>query len=214
LTATRFVGLALMGYPAAETWGMARGRRRMGMCLLLGVVACLGIAVFFLWCQEQFGRWDLYLCLNEIGWQTQRDYLAVLKWQSYRPAPLFGPDGAFCPDRLSRNFVPLMAGFFVWLLWREYRGRGFRARAGLYLCAGLLFYLAIGGKAGSNMGSMVRIALPVYVLLVLATVHQFRTAVEGSISRRGKWLLIGLGAGSLLLQAFLAYRFTHRLWVA
>ncbi len=212
LTATRYVGLAMTGYPVVREW--CGERRRMGWCIVLAGVACLGVVAFFAWCQAAFGRWDLYLRLNEIGWQTHADYFAVFRPESYRPAPLFGPDGAFCPDRFSRNFVPLTTLFFGGLLWREWRCERLRERVGLYVCAGLLFYLAIGGKAGNNMGSMLRIVLPVHVLLVLAAVHQHTSSETTALSARRKWLLAGGGAVALLMQAYLAYRFTHRLWVA
>jgi hypothetical protein len=210
LTATRFVGVAVVGFPVVHGWLQ---RRRLWPRVLLATVAMLGVLAFFAYCQAKFGRWEAYLRANEAGWRTRGDYFAVLRPSSYRPTWPATPDGAFCPDRFSRNAVPLTALFFAGLLWRESGGLC-RNRAALLLIAGLLFYLAIGGKAGNNMGSMLRVLLPVHVVLVLCAVRDSATTCERNFSMRSRVALLALIVVCVCLQGYLVYRFTHGLWVA
>jgi hypothetical protein len=226
MCATRFVGVAVVVYPLLQAW-LERPRREAGWGawlrtswprLALPAAASLGALAYFAFCHFRFGHWDLYMYGSKLGWDVSADYLGALNPLAYRPSPPVKPDGSFCPDRLNTWFAPLLLVLAGGLLLAEYRwrtllGRGWRVRASLYAGAGLLFYLTAAAKVSTHMGSMSRLALPVYVLLVLAAVHLLRGAPISCWGRTARALVL-LGVASLALQLFLTYRFTHALWVA
>jgi hypothetical protein len=114
--------------------------------------------------------------------------------------------------------VILFAAFFI-LEWRHRRvdpQGGWRERAGYYLCAALMFYICVSGHGTRGMSSMLRFALPVQVMFVLAGATLARTAWEQGRfrSRRAMALLSAWCALSLACQIGMTFRFTHWLWVA
>ena len=74
----------------------------------------------------------------------------------------------------------------------EARIRPGRLGSRLYLGIFLLFWLAVAAKAEIKMSSMLRISLPIYVCLVLATLNQLR---RFPIQPTRKWLWIAAVRG-------------------
>jgi hypothetical protein len=117
--------------------------------------------------------------------------------------------------------VPLTVLLFGVLLLAELRwGRGTssegrRERAGLMLAAGLMFYVAASGLAGSGFVSMVRYTFCVHVALVVATVHLLGQLPAVRARPWGAALLFFVPMGaSLVVQGMLIRLFTHGQWVA
>jgi hypothetical protein len=229
LTATRLVGLPVVVYPLlrcrldpsgpipAGPWPRLR---RYLPALATAAFASLGAGLFFLYCRCRFGQWDLFQKSQFAGWRASANHLAFFSWRTYCPEPPFLRDGFLNPVWFSQFAVPFTVLMAAVLLVLEYRrrgspaGQGWRARAGWYACAALMFYISVCGNATTGMYSMVRYLLPIDVLLTLAVVHWLSQAHSGS---RGPWFryLMTTWIGiSFLLQAWLTYRFTHAQWVA
>ena len=231
MTATRLVGVPLAVYPLFRAW-LCRTRggdpaKRWGWQqavrpLLIGSITMLGALSFFAYCHFRFGHWDIYMKTEEVGWGVHPDYFALfserifhIHWPSLHEP---GGDGEF----LSRLSVPLTVILFTVFLILEWRHRrvdppgGWRERAGYYLCAALMFYICVSGHGTRGMSSMVRFALPVQVMLVLAGTDFARSAWEQGRfdSRRALVSLIAWCTLSLACQLGMTYRFTHWLWVA
>ncbi len=225
MTATRIVGLPLAACPllltlAALPWGERRWREVVRTGLLCGA-ASLGAVLFFAFCQGQYGRWDVYLYAQEAGWGVRPDYLALFKVSAYRPEMLFfGSDGTLDPNALSRWTVPLTVLLFGGLLLAELRwGRGTpaegrRERVGLMLAAGLMFYVAASGLAGSGFVSMVRYTFCVHVALAVAGAHLLGQIPAVRARTWGAALLLVPAVASAVLQGMLIRLFTHGEWVA
>jgi hypothetical protein len=85
-----------------------------------------------------------------------------------------------------------------------------------------MFYIALTGKANSNLDSMSRYTLPVYVLMVLnfAELKKIsRPALSGektgSVFFSGsRWKLVLMLVLGLGVECWFMYRFTHGRWVA
>jgi hypothetical protein len=225
MTATRIVGLPLAACPlllaAAALAGGERCWREVVRAALLCGAASLGAALFFAFCQWQYGRWDAYMYAQAAGWGVKPDYLALFKGFAYRPgALLFGDDGTVVPNALSRWAVPLTVLLSGGVLLAELRwGRGTsvegrRERAGLMLAAGLMFYVAASGLAGSGFVSMVRYTFCAHVALAVAAACLL--AQLPTVRARAWWvaLLIVPVVASAVVQRMLIRLFTHGEWVA
>ncbi len=230
MTATRLVGLPLAIYPLARTLlGATPGsgpflRDRLQRCtvpLLIGLATAGGALSFFLFCQVRFGRWNLYMLTQHIGWGITPHYLAIFSRRVLRLRSAYPQTGGFDSDFISRLSVPLYLGAFVLLLGIEYWLRrrqgpsGIRRRACLYLCAWLPFYISVSSMASRGMGSMIRHSLCVQVLLALALGHLLTQAQRDAATvRLGRLLPVLCVPVFLACELLLLYRFTHGGWVA
>jgi hypothetical protein len=228
MTATRLVGLPVVVYPLASLWLQADWRRRGALAdvlrrsagpLLVGAVAALGVASYFVYCQIQFGRWDLYIKTQEAAW-----YVKPYAWALFSPrifeVGLPELKRGVDPDFLSRAATLFLVLAFAALpaleVWRATRrGDGsWRGRAALYLAAFLLFWGPLCGYWWDHFRSMIRYALPVLVLLVLAVLHGLARRGVAEPGPRVRLLLGAWAAVSVCLQLALAFRYTHDHWVA
>lgn len=223
MTATRLVGAPLAIYPFCQ-WLAARrtpGHRAGHLtCGAAAVVTGLGAVSFLAYCQVRFGAWDLYMKTNEAGWGVHPHALGFLHPKAYtwpRRWPIFA-DGFVNPYAVSRLCLPVLLlalaalSITEWRLARRGAGDGWRARLGLYVGAVLMLYII----SSASIGSTVRFALSVQVLITLAAAHLL-AGVELRQLRQRRWILAAVVAGQLVclvLQLGFAYRFTHGMWVA
>jgi hypothetical protein len=231
MTASRFVGAPLVIYPLLKSWlhraetsgyGDRWSWKQALPPLIVGGVGVLGALSFFVFCQLRFGQWNVYMKTSEVGWQVHPDYAALFSTRIFHihwPS-LSEPGGD--SEYLSRLCVPLILLELVLFLAIEGRRRmtdpaaNWRSRAGYYACAALMFYICASGHATRGMSSMVRFALPIQVMFVLAAVHLARDRWEQGWfrSRRAAALFALWCLTSILCQLGMTYRFTHWLWVA
>jgi hypothetical protein len=172
----------------------------------------LGGVLFFVWCQYQFGHWDLYLRLQRLGWGNEPNFIAIFDPRSYIPK-LFFEDTTNSVCRASNLF--LLALFF-WVFRAEWLRRPLQLgkRIGLYFSATVMFFISLSGKANYNMDSMVRYNLPVFALLVLAIAQLYLE--RKSILNRW-WIYAFWKWGYLLaivVQLWMILLFTKGGWVA
>lgn len=198
LTASRLVGIPLAIYPLLRKGGKG------GVAAFL---ALTGGAVFFLYCQIQFGSWDLYLKLQILGWGNQPDYLAIFYPSSYIPR-FFFEDTVTSMSRLS---VPVCMALFIWVFFQEKKQnwKKIRERLDLYGVAFLIFYISLSGKANANMDSMIRYTFPVIVVLALCLARLEKRFLEEKPKVFWAWVLI-----SVAIQIWMTFLFTRGRWVA
>jgi hypothetical protein len=227
MTATRVIGLPLVIVPLGQCWLTAsskpQGRRKTLLIALgLAIVPSLGTLLYFGYCQMRFGHWDMYMRAHEAGWEVRPTYWAPL---SPRILSIHWPrlsQGFIDPEFLSRVATPVMFLTLIALIYLEWRWRGsgqagdWRRRAGFYICAGLMYYVAVSGHYSRHMSSMIRFSLGVDLALVLAAVHLLAQRWPFSQSSRRRigiaWAVWCLGC--FACQIALTYRYTRGKWVA
>jgi hypothetical protein len=229
MTGTRLVGLPLVIYPLycalassdAEVSGLGSRLRKSLFALVVGGIASLGGLLFFAYCSWRFGRWDLYMKTNALGWDVRTDFLAIFSTKIFH---IHWPDwrmGFIDPNYLSRLAVPVILAFFAILFWVEWKlarampTKSWRYRAGLYGCAWMLLYIPISGHS-FVCNSMIRFSLCVQAVLVLAVVNLL-THIEAFKPITTRRVKVACGIWFLVVFAFqiaLAYRYTHGEWVA
>jgi hypothetical protein len=198
LSATRLFGLPFLFYPLWQGWLMAGNSRGMPISfkklpvvqvlewVAFALAPVLGCFLYFLFCYFEFGSWDLYFKLQHLGWGNQPDYWALFQPSSYIPK-LFFEDTTNSICRASNLFIAiLMLG--LGFMERRIKSEGFWKRAGLYLGAMIVFSLCLSSKATSDMDSMVRYNLPVFILLILASLRLYLEKFNGK-SNSKQWTL-------------------------
>jgi hypothetical protein len=224
MTGTRLVGLPLVVYPLFHAWLNSEGRTtaRLVRGALLAMAATLGTGLFFAYCQHLFGHWDLYMMTNAAGWSVHPDYLGPFSMMIFHIHFPHHDEGFIDPEWVSRLSVPVMLFVFAGLFLAEGMLRlsrpewDWRKRVGLYICAGLLFYIPAAGHFSRHMSSMIRFSLCVQAVLVPAFVHMLARArpLKRSPYAWAVPLLIAHGLVSFSLHLALTYRFVHGKWVA
>jgi hypothetical protein len=216
MSCTRIVSFSAALYPAFAKWAALKaprslrsGWKTLVFPLLLGFFAICGTILYFAFLQERFGHWNLYFKLEEVGWGNHRQWLAVINPLSYLPR-FFFEDTRTSINRLS-NLSLLLMFFFAWKL--ERKRTDTIKRLGLYFTAFFLYFIPITGKAAAEMDSMVRYALPPYILLSLC----FGVLLSDGAFASGKKPRLGWTLFFLIIfgiQIGLAYRFLRGGWIA
>jgi hypothetical protein len=230
---------------------MRSGRKTRPWAWLLFVFSLAGLIGFFIFSQKHFGNWALYFQLEETGWQNHRRYFAILNPLMYLP-PVFFEDTI---QSLNKAAVTFTAYLLIVLGRAEYkalRNEGgiltgqtlfsrtsftrilasplgswcFSRRGGFFWIAFGMFYIALTGKANSNLDSMLRYTFPSYILLVMQAAELnvlrkergepslFFAGLGSCERRRVSWKFAGALLFGLGFQAWCIYRFVHGHWVA
>lgn len=224
MTATRLVGLPLALVPilrggantkeAVHTWP-----RTLMAKVVQAFLASLGGILFFVFCQQRFGQWDLYFRMQG-AWGVKPDYLAFFRLRLYQ-IDLWTWEYSSFLRQLNRLAAPITIGMFgcalaweCWLTWKT-RVRIPGIRLALYASALLLFYTPVCGMIKVEMLSMIRHVYCVHVLLVLAIIHSLsRVECKGIKEYAFIFAATGVMVVGLWLQIALASRFTTGQWVA
>lgn len=193
----------------------------------IGSLSLIGIGSFFAYCWWQWGRWDLYMWTQEIGWGLKPDYSAIFhpsSWMSWQLASGWWPQKVN-PDELSRlatsAYLVLLSGTAAAEILIRARGRsascGFRDRLPFYAAAAMMMFVSVSGLAGASFRSMIRYTFPVHVCWVIGIVGMVHALPERFRSRPRLLLIaIGLAIGiyAFVLQIRFLEMFTHWHWVA
>jgi len=205
-TATRLPGFPIAVYPVFQVLGMAR--RKIPQAILISAVAAMGLICFFVFCQIQFGEWNLYFRVSAMLAQ-RANYFAFVNPFNYVPRYFF--ENTIIS--VSRTAVP----WTVFLIGISLKiDRNVKNHFGLYSIAGGLLYLAMAARADSEMDGMIRYTLPIFALLVLCltwVLHERDFDLVKTMSVRIKSLLL---LGYLLAaatQGWMAWKFLHGTWV-
>jgi hypothetical protein len=225
MTATRWVGFPLVCYPLLHAWSnrpaaRAPGLRAYAAPLAVGAVAALGALLFFAYCHFRFGQWDLYMKSNEAGWHTHANYLGFFSYKTYKFGWHAWRDGFLDPDWFCHLCLPVYLAVFGFVLIRERRRSnaptGLGGRLGFYVCAALMFYVAVCARADCFLSCLVRFVLPVEAMLSLALVQWLSGAgAAGGCRRAWLWaILVARIVVGFIVQAAFSHRFLHGGWVA
>jgi len=221
VSATRIVGVAAAGVPIMRELVRSFSARRIPAArelvpmLVASLAVASGMVLFLVYCHLWFGRYDIYLETQRLGWGILPDYGALWKWRSF--------NFIFPIDRIATQasgIAFLLLPVFEILFALRGRSTGFSRRAPLYATAFLIFYLTLSGLMSVGFRSMVRYTLPWFVLLTLCLSHLAASLLRMRGSRsvatflnRGALVLIGAMLLSLLyfvqlphLRDFLAGR--------
>lgn len=211
LSSTRFVGVALCGFPVLLALARAfrdRKAARLPSAIVLSALALCGFLGFLLFAQLRWGRWDLYWESNRIGWDTQLGSTKLLRLSYWTDVFFFGPLPEVFGRMLTIATLVLLAPSCA-RAWRE-RARDAVPLALAALCAGLAFETIVGSQ---GMYSMIRYLLPIQAIaLLLAAMGWSR--VEGPVPVR-RLAALALGGGFLLaLQILFTIRYGQNAWVS
>ncbi len=226
MSATRIVGIPCAAFPVVRTicqngwtgWRDPRDWiRRYAPAVGLMFAAMLGAGVFLLYCLLRWGRWDMYMLTQSVGWGIEPDYLAIFKPQNYRWLVPELDD----PTEASQMAMSLGALMFVVVAICELlpairRRTAWTTRIGIYFCAAIVFYVSVSGVASVQMESMLRYQFCAHALIVLALLHflhQFRIlpVVVRAFGMAMTSLIIAAGFG---VQGWYVWNFTRACWVA
>ena len=226
MSATRIVGIPCAVYPLVRSifvkgWNGLRDTRswlrEYGPALGLTIVAMFGAALFFIYCQVRWGRWDMYMLTQSAGWSIEPDYLAVFRPSNYRwLVPALNN-----PTEMSQMSMTLGAFLFVIVAICELlpairRRTNWAERLGIYFCAAVIYYVSVSGVASIDMESMLRYEFCVHALIVLAFLHflcQFRLPPVPIRALGMAAAVLGSAAG-LSVQGWYVWNFTRGNWVA
>jgi hypothetical protein len=226
MSATRIVGVPCAVYPLLRTvfvkgWNTLHDRRswlrNYGPAAGVAVIATLGAAVFFTYCQVRWSRWDIYMLTQSAGWNIEPDYLAVFRPSSYRwLIPALND-----PTQVSQMAMTLGGLFLVVIVICELipairmRTR-WQARVGIYFCAAVLYYLSASGVASLDMESMLRYEFCCHTLIVLAFLHFLRQYRLPPVLLRTVAMATAafVCAAGLSIQGWYLWNFMRGNWVA
>jgi hypothetical protein len=226
MSATRIVGVPCALYPVVRRFFESGWRKLANVraflalhlpAVALSIVAMLGAAAFFLYCQLRWSRWDMYMLTQHAGWAIEPDYLAVFKPSSYQWL-LPPPDD---PTLASQLTVTLTFWLFVAVALCEFlpairRRTAWTTRVGLYFCAAVIYYISVSGVACVQMESMLRYEFCVHALIVLALLHYLREVriaptMVRAIGMTAVALFVAIGFS---VQGWYVWNFTRGNWVA
>ena len=225
MSATRIVAVVCAAFPLVRSafqtgWrGLLKPRKWLrenrATVALTFVAACGGIA-FFVLCQVRWGHWDLYMLTQAAGWGIEPDYLAVFKPESYRwLVPALNNPVEVSQLSMTLGVVLLVAVVICELVPAIRRRAGLPVRAGIYFCAGTIYYLSVSGVACVDMESMLRYEFCAYALIVLALLNFLRQFRTPPIWVRGLGMaaVALVSAAGLCVQGWYVWNFTRGNWV-
>jgi hypothetical protein len=225
MTATRLVGIPCTAFPVVRSV-FRKGRRALreprtwlrhyGSAIVLMAVSISGAALFFIYCQLRWGRWNIYMLTQSICWGIEPDYLAIFKPATYR----FLIPALSDPTEMSQMSTTigalLLAVIAACELTPAIRGRaGWPTRLAIYFCAVLIYYISVSGVASVALESMLRYEFCVHALIVLAFLQFLQQFRVPPLLRGFAMTAAGLvSAAGLSLQGWYVWNFTRGNWVA
>jgi hypothetical protein len=226
MSATRIVGLPCALAPLVKrAWELGSRRlldfrgwiKNYGGAALLSFSAMLGGFSFFAYCQLRWGRWDIYMLTQRLGWGIEPDYLAIFKLSSYHwllPALDNPTEASQMAMTLGGLMLLALAGCEFLPLVRKATTRSLRIA--LYFVAFVLYFLSVSGVARVGMESMLRYEFCVHVVLVLALLHYLANVpLRSRLGRAGAMTAIALiSMAGLALESWYVWNFTRGNWVA
>ncbi|HJT79840.1 MAG TPA: hypothetical protein VJ719_01480 [Chthoniobacterales bacterium] len=225
MSATRIVGIPCALFPVVQSL-FSTGRdflnkpfawlRSHWQPIAITVVSTLGADAFFLFCQLRWGHWDMYMLTQFSGWGITPDYLAIFRPSSYRwltPA-LNNPTEASQMTMTIGGLMLVAIAVFEFVPALR-RGTNWRARIGIYFCAGLIYFVSVSAVACVKMESMLRYEFCVHALIVLAFLHFLRQFRPPPVSVRALGVMVALAsAAGLSVQGWYLWNFTRGNWIA
>lgn len=225
MSATRIVGIPCALYPVVQSL-FSTGReflkkpfawvKRHSQPIVIAAVSMLGAAVFFLFCQLRWGHWDMYILTQFSGWGIIPDYLAIFRPSSYRwLIPALNNPREASQMTMTIGALMLLAIAVVEFVSALRRRADWRARIGIYFCAGLIYFVSVSAVACVEMESMLRYEFCVHALIVLAFLNFLRQLRPPPVLVRALGVaVIFASAAGLSVQGWYVWNFTRGNWIA
>ncbi len=159
MTATRIVGIPFVVFPIIQNFDMKRA-------FLISLLSVMGAGSFFLYCGIQFGKFDLYMATQKVGWGIVPHYLAFFDFYHLKA---WYPWDAWA-TRLSYWAILI---FFVLecVLKRCMKDSQLRGRLPFYFCSLSALFVSVSGLSERGMMSVIRYSLVWYILSVFCVVR-------------------------------------------
>jgi hypothetical protein len=172
MSATRIVGAPVSFFPVLSQASIALGRSKkinlkaLSRSMLISIIASIGTLGFLAYCQFRFGRYDLYMETQRIGWGIMPDYKAIFKWKEFAYASPIDQFSTIASGIAFLVFAAIEIGTGA-----VRKNRGVFERLPIYLVSALIFFITLSGLKSLNFRSMIRYTLPWHVLLLLCLAH-------------------------------------------
>lgn len=172
MSATRIVGIPVSIFPLLNGFSKTVLNRRpfppklFLRTVLTSLLASLGALTFLAYCKLKYGRYDLYMETQRIGWGIVPDYAAILKWKEF--AYTFGFDKAatIASGIAFLAFAAIESALFLFK-----KNRGLTTRLPIYAVAFMIFFITLSGLKVLAFRSMIRYTLPWHALFLLCLAH-------------------------------------------
>ena len=205
LTATRLVGIVGLIYPLLRI----RSKKQIAAAATVTALSALGALGFFAFCHLKFGRWDLYFFMQQAGQRNHANFLAPLDWRIYLPT--FPQNLADLPAWLSTMTPMWFSAALIASAMLVAPAKSRPQNLALYAVAAGMYYLSLCGVHSSGLVGMFRYTLPSWLMLVLLAAPRMKDKAMAPKTRAVLW---SVASALLAFQGWLAYRFTHWLWVS
>jgi hypothetical protein len=208
-TALRPTGIALSIF--VGLWVLFKYRpeqpllRRLGLSILVGLVAVLGLIAFqgFIW--HRYERFDAYLIAQEY-WHDTGEVMLLQKnallanMDGFAAVAGYYMSKAGTPQAWNRVLMWLLVGLSVY---GAFRARGVpRLMFAIPLVIFLQTYLPAWGLRASSVLRYESVALPCFLLVAIMLMRQARP-----------WMTYGALGAMLVVQLYYASLFTRGVWV-
>jgi hypothetical protein len=204
MSATRIVGMPVSFFPlmtGLSTQVLLKKRlpsvRTMTRTTFISIIASMGAIGFLAYCWLRFGRYDLYMETQRIGWGIQPDYMAIFKWKEFSYTFDFDRMATILSGSAFLVFAAIESTLYLLR-----KNRGFATRAPLYAIALLIFYITLGGLKSLGFRSMIRYTLPWHVLLLLCLAHLISRHFRSSPRILHLALILGMIAAGAAARYF------------
>ena len=226
MSATRIVGIPCAAFPVVRAvfengWRGLRDVRswvkRYAPAVAIMIAGTFGAICFFIYCALRWGRWDLYMLTQHLGWAIVPDYLAVFKPASYRwLVPALNNPTEASQLTMTLGAITLLVIGICEIIPAVRRHTAWTSRIGFYFCAALIYWICVSGVASVEMESMLRYEFCVHALIVLALLHFLRQFHTPPVLVRafGMAATALFCAASLSVQGWYVWNFTRGNWVA
>jgi hypothetical protein len=202
MSATRIVGMPVSFFPlmtGLSTQLLQRKRlpsaRLMTRTAIASVLASLGAVGFLAYCWYRWGRYDLYMETQRIGWGIQPDYAAIFKWKEFSYYFDFDKMATILSGIAFLAFAAIESTLLL-----IKKSRSFATRAPIYAISLLIFYITLGGLKSLGFRSMIRYTLPWHVLLLLCFAHLISRHFRYSRKLLSLALALGVIASALAVR--------------
>ncbi|MGK5085355.1 hypothetical protein WDW37_18875 [Bdellovibrionota bacterium FG-1] len=217
MSSTRLVGVVLVCYPLLLEAARAldtREKRSWELSFSTSLLSLWGFLGFLVYCQLQWGHWDVHWEATRIGWGVKLEPWKIYQWSFYRDVFFFGNLSEVLGRLITvaTLIASIALGRFAWLQ-RKLRAAPL-ALAALHF--GFLYESIIGSH---GMHSMVRYLVPIHAL----TLPLLAVWIEDRLKRPSEkpWPTIGVWAAVLSLAGFFlaiqilfAIRYGRNDWVS
>ncbi|HEY3853372.1 MAG TPA: hypothetical protein VGO67_03145 [Verrucomicrobiae bacterium] len=196
LTATRPVGTLCALWPLVQSIAKKDQKQkssygsRLARCrpywhaAVITLAASGGVIAFFVFCQWKFGRWNLYMQTQHIGWNQTANYIAFFNPATYSfRLPRLRNSISVGHFLLALDFIVLITLEYVEVFQWKNLALERTSRLGYYFCGFTVFYLSVSGTYNTGMRGALRYDLCIHTVIVLGAANVIQVLCRQRIIR-------------------------------